>query len=323
MITRRHFMAATTALAANELFGAPKDVSQRPKAELERLAGVALGEAKKRKATYCDIRINRYRDQTIGVRLNPERGTGKTLEVPSVSDNESFGFGVRVIVDGAWGFAASPVVTPEEIARITAEAVTVARANAEVKGRPLVLAPVKAYKDRWVAPHERNPFEVPMGEKLELLREAAAEIKKGKQVFSAVGSVYFHSEDKYFASSEGSSIQQFIVQTFPQITANSVDLSRGISQLRSYGPAPLLTGYEHLAKANLKENAQRVREEVAEHLAAPPVRAGKKDLVLLPSHLFLTIHESIGHSTELDRALGYEANYAGTSFLTIDKKGKE
>jgi TldD protein len=162
-----------------------------------------------------------------------------------------------------------------------------------------------------------------MEEKLAILREAAAEVKKGKQVFSANGTLMLHSEDKYFASSEGSSIQQFIVQVFPQITANAVDRSQGISRSRNYGPAPLLTGYEYLAKTNLKENAQRIREEVAEHLAAPAVTPGKKDLVLLPSHLFLTIHESIGHSTELDRALGYEANYAGTSFLTTDKLGKE
>jgi TldD protein len=323
MIARRRLLAVAAGAAANELFGAPKDVSQRPKAELEKLAAVALAEAKKRKATYCDIRINRYRDQTIGIRLNPERGTGKTLEVPSVSHNESFGFGVRVIVHGAWGFAASPLVTPEEIARITREAVAVATANASLKSKPVSLAPVKAYRDRWVAPHERNPFDVPIEEKLEVIRDAAAEVKKGKQVFSAAGNVTFRSEDKYFASSDGSSIQQFLVQTMPLVTANAVDSANGIARSRTYTAQPLLTGYEHVLNSNLKENGRRIREEVVEHLSAPPVKPGKKDLVLLPSHLFLTIHESIGHSTELDRALGYEANYAGTSFLTTEKKGKE
>ncbi|MBK5290599.1 MAG: TldD/PmbA family protein, partial [Acidobacteriia bacterium] len=322
MITRRVFLATPSLLAA-DLFGAEKDTRKIPTPQLEKLAAAALREAAKHKASYCDIRINRYRDQNLSMRLTPERGTGKTMEVPAVSDRESFGFGVRVIVDGAWGFASSPNVTQEEIARITAEAVTVARANAMVKDKPVILAPTKSFRDRWVSRFEKNPFDAPIEEKLTLLREAAAEAKKGKHVFTAMAGLNFHSEDKYFASSEGSSIQQFIVQTFPALLANAVDISKGLSRNRSYMPAPLLTGYEYVPKINLKENAQRIREEVAEHLAAPAVTPGKKDLVLLPSHLFLTIHESIGHSTELDRALGYEANFAGTSFLTTNKMGKE
>jgi TldD protein len=133
----------------------------------------------------------------------------------------------------------------------------------------------------------------------------------------------FHSEDKYFASSEGSSIQQYVLQTFASISANAVDLQQGLSRSRNYTPAPLCEGWEFFRHADLAENARRIREEVVEHLSAPGVSAGRKDLVLLPSHLALTIHESIGHPTELDRALGYEANYAGTSFLTPDKLGKE
>lgn len=319
MITRRNFLGSSAAFAA-ELFGAPKSGSA-PEPALERLAGVALQHAKKLEATYCDIRINRYRDQGAAIRISPERGTGRNLEVPSIADDESFGFGVRVIVDGAWGFAASPVVTPEEIRRITAEAVTVATANAALKARPVVLAPAKAHRDRWSTPFERDPFAVPMPEKLELLRRLAARIRSGKGVFSASGSLDFHSEDKYFASSEGSSIQQFVVQTFASISALAVDRSLGLSRSRRHAPMPLSVGYEFVPEMNLNEHALRIREEVIEHLQAPPVKPGRKDLVLLPSHLFLTIHESLGHSTELDRALGYEANYAGTSFLTPDKMG--
>ncbi|HYZ85449.1 MAG TPA: TldD/PmbA family protein [Bryobacteraceae bacterium] len=321
MITRRLFLGSSAVIAA-ELFGAPGE-SDKPSPALEKLADVALRTAKKLKASYCDIRINRYRDQSLSLALRPERGTGKTLEVPNVSDAESFGFGVRVIVDGAWGFAASPVVTPEEIARITGEAVTVARANASIKTRPVVLAPVKAYKDRWSTPVERNPFDVPIAEKMELLRESAAEIKKNRKVFTGAGDLDFRSEDKYFASSDGSSIQQLIIQTLGSLTANAVDFAKALNKTRNWVPTPLSTGYEFVPQMNLRENAARIREEVVEHLSAPPVSAGKKDLVLMPSHLFLTIHESIGHSTELDRALGYEANYAGTSFLTVDKMGKE
>ena len=121
----------------------------------------------------------------------------------------------------------------------------------------------------------------------------------------------------------GSSIQQLNLQTYGIVNATAVDLAKGLSKTRRFQPPPVTAGYEFVAVMNLVENAQRVREEVVEHLKAPPVTAGKKDLVLLPSHLWLTIHESLGHSTELDRALGYEANYAGTSFLTTDKLGKE
>jgi TldD protein len=183
------------------------------------------------------------------------------------------------------------------------------------------LAPTPAYKDRWVSPHEKDPFAVSADEKLELVHNAALTIKKNPKVFSAFGALGFHSEDKYFASSEGSSIQQYIVQVYPYLTANAVDFQKGVSRSRSYQVAPQARGWEYVPVMNLGENARRIADEVVEHLNAPPVTAGKKDLVLLPSHLCLTIHESIGHSTELDRALGYEANFAGTSFLTKDKMG--
>src|SRR5882724_3959067 len=145
MLTRRHFLATSAAFAAADLFGAPKD-SKIPAADLEKLGAVALREGKKHKATYCDIRIVRLRDQRIGLRLSPERGTNKTLAVPNVFEDSSFGFGVRVIVNGAWGFAASPIVTPEEIARITGEAVIIAKANASIQPSPVKLAPVKSYR---------------------------------------------------------------------------------------------------------------------------------------------------------------------------------
>lgn len=323
MITRRTFVGSGGAAALAERLFAAAGEAGKPNAELEKLGAAALREAKKLKASYCDIRIIRYRRQILNVRLNPERGTGKTLEVPGVTDSSSFGFGVRVIADGAWGFAASPIVTQEEIARITREAVTVAKANAVLKAKPLQLAPVKAYRDRWQTPHERDPFAVPIAEKLELIRTVAAEANKGRQVFSAGCNLSFRSEDKYFASSEGSSIQQLNLQAYAGVNATAVDLSKALSKTRNYQPAPVTAGYESVPVMNLAENARRVREEVIEHLKAPPATAGKKDLVLLPSHLWLTIHESLGHSTELDRALGYEANYAGTSFLTTNKMGKE
>ena len=325
MLTRRDFLTASAATAsaalARNLFAAPKD-SKTPSADLEKLGDVALREAKKRKASYCDIRIVRLRDQRIGLRLSPERGTGKTLAVPSVSEDSSFGFGVRVIVDGAWGFAASPVVTPAEIARITGEAAVIARANASIQPKPVVLAPVKAYRDRWQTPHDKDPFAIPMAEKLDLLRSAAEDVKKNPRVFGGAAGLSLRSEDKYFASSEGSSIQQLILQIYGNLDATAVDREKGISRSRSYEPTQASAGWEYVPEMNLGENAARIREEVVEHLSAPAVKPGKKDLLLMPSHLCLTIHESVAHPTELDRALGYEANYAGTSYITPDKIGK-
>src|SRR5215831_10844008 len=171
MLTRRTFLNSSAGAFATRLFAAPAD-AKTPNPELEKLGEAALGAAKKLKASYCDIRIIRTRQQFLNIRLNPERGTGKTLEVPGVGDGGSFGFGVRVIVDGAWGFAASPIVKPEEIARITGEAVQVAKANAVMKSKPVILAPVPAYRDYWQTPHERDPFATPVEEKLELIRAA-------------------------------------------------------------------------------------------------------------------------------------------------------
>ncbi|MGH9667027.1 MAG: TldD/PmbA family protein, partial [Bryobacteraceae bacterium] len=205
--------------------------------------------------------------------------------------------------------------------RITGEAVAMARVNATLRQSPIILAPVKAYRDRWTSPFDRDPFAVPLQEKIDLLRRAAAEIKKERRVHTGLANLNFRSEDKYFASSEGSSIQQYILQTYGHLSGSAVDLSRGLARTRNYVPTQREAGWEYVATMNLMENASRVREEVMEHLSAPPVMAGKKDLVLLPSHLFLTIHESVGHPTELDRALGYEANYAGTSYVTPDKIG--
>src|SRR6185436_2894126 len=321
MLTRRDFLAASSAAAATQLFGAPS-TSKTPDAALEKLGAVALREAKKTKASYCDIRIVRLRDQRIGLRLTPERSTGKTMAVPNVLEDSSFGFGVRVIVNGAWGFASSPLVNKEEIARVTGEAAIIAKANATIQPKPVILGAVKAYRDRWETPHQKDPLAVPMAEKLDLLRRASEEAKKHAKVFGSSASLSLRSEDKYFASSEGSSIQQLILQIYGDVDATAVDRENNISRTRNYTPTQASAGWEYVPEMNLEENAQRIREEVVEHLTAPAVKPGKRDLLLMPNHLMLTIHESVAHPTELDRALGYEANYAGTSYITLDKIGK-
>src|ERR1035438_8103398 len=249
-IHRRAFLTKSSTLDASlffghKLFGEPDTNSTKPNPALEKLAAIALSEAKKHGATYCDIRINRYRNQFTGYRLSPERDGSKTDEVPFVNDGTSFGFGVRVIAKGQWGFAASPLVTPAEIARITREAVTVAKANSVLQAQPVELAPTKGYVDRWTSPFEKDPFEVPVDEKLELLHGATRTVKKNPKVFSAFGGLFFHSEDKYFASTEGSSIQQLIIQSNPFLNANAVDSQKGISRDRSYQVAPQARGWEY------------------------------------------------------------------------------
>jgi TldD protein len=321
MLNRRQFLAASSMAVANQLFGAPS-ASKTPESKLEALGAVALRESKKYKASYCDIRIVRLRTQSVGMRMTTERGTGKLLSVPNISEDSSFGFGVRVIVNGAWGFASSPIVTPEEIARVTGEAVIIAKANATIQPKPVKLAPNPTYRDRWNTPHEKDPFEISAKEKIDLLSAATAEVKKNVRILTGTASLNFRSDDKYFASSEGSSIQQYILAVYGNVDATAVDSEKGISRTRNYVPTQASAGWEYVPQMNLEENARIIREEVLEHLAAPPVKPGKKDLLLMPNHLMLTLHESVGHPTELDRSLGYEANYAGTSYLTPATIGK-
>jgi len=337
-LSRRQFLRAigltTGALTIGNALEGPFLSIQRleaaplTSAELEALANVALDRAKKLGCTYTDIRINRYRNQIVSLRTSPDRtsgGTsGKVNHVPSVIESESFGFGVRVIHSGCWGFAASPVVSKDQIAKVTAQATSIAKANSALRRKPVQLAAVPAYQDRYVTPLQRNPFEVPIEQKLDYLQRSNAAAKKVTGITTVNSSMSFRSEDKYFASSEGSYIQQLIVQSAPSMSASAVDLATRKSKTRNFQVRPVTGGYEHIESCGMDTQAGRVAAEAVEHLSAPSVSPGMKDLVLLPSHLCLTIHESIGHSTELDRALGYEANYAGTSFLAppAEKMGK-
>ena len=290
--------------------------------QLEALGAVALDRARSLGATYADIRINRYRTQSVLLRSAPDWASGAVNNVPSVTDDESFGFGVRVIHGGAWGFAASADVDKETIARMTAEAVGIARAHAKLRGEPVRLAKVAPAKDTYRTPVDKDPFEVGIAAKIALLQQVSDEVRKVPGIFSVNGLLELRREDRFFASTEDSVIRQVIVQVSPEYTAVARDLKTRKSKSRTFRPDAVCGGYEFVERAGMVDNARRIGEEAVNHLKAPSVAAGKKDLVLLPTHLALTIHESIGHSTELDRAMGYEANYAGTSFLTTDKLGK-
>lgn len=277
------------------------------------LGDIATALAKKLGATYGDIRINRYRTERIVTR---ER------QVQNVSLDQSYGFGVRVLVNGGWGFAASSEVTPKEVRRVTREAVAMARANAGHQPRPVQFLESPAITAKWRSAFEQDPFAVSIEQKIETLlkiNDAALAVKGVGFVNSSMSWV---NEQKFYASTDGSRIEQFIIRGLPDFTVTAVDRAAGDFQTRNSLGGPQGMGYEYVRQHDWVKEAATAGEEAAMKLKAKRVTPGKYDLILHPSHLWLTIHESVGHSTELDRALGWEANYAGTSFLTPDQTGK-
>jgi TldD protein len=280
---------------------------------LPELADVALDAAVAAGATYADIRIADYRRQLI--RTREER-------VERIVDGENRGFGVRVIADGAWGFAASPAVDREQLARVAREAVAVAKATAGVRVKPVQLAPVGAYRDVWTTPIRIDPFAVPLKDKVDRLLSinATALAREGVKFCSSY--VDQVREHKFFASTEGSYIEQTMYRIHPSFTVTSVDPKQAGFQTRRALVGPMGKGFEHVEDFDWDAEARRAAEDVVAKQSAPSVTPGKRDLILHPTHLWLTIHETIGHPSELDRALGMEANFAGTSFLTPDKLGQ-
>ena len=280
------------------------------------LADVALNTAKQKGASYADIRIARTLNNFVNTR---ER------RVENVTNTESYGFGVRVLVDGAWGFAASNKIEREEIARVTDRAVSIAKANKAIQRNRISLVAVEKYPDaKYTTPVERDPFTVPLTEKADYLLKVNAEALKvkGPGTMFVTSNMFFTKEEKYFASTEGSSIEQTLIRSWPNFVVTSVDPKTGRFEQRSSLGSPIGKGYEVVAQYDLISEVLRAAEQAIQKHTAKPVEPGHKDLVLHPTHLWLTIHESIGHPTELDRVLGLEANYAGTSFATREKLGK-
>ncbi len=294
----------------------------------KRLADTALAAAKDLGATYCDVRIGRYLRQFIVTRED---------KVQNVVNTESTGIGVRVIVDGTWGFAATNDLSDDAVAKAARQAAAIAKANARLTVEPVRLAPAKGVGEvSWATPIVRNAMEVPVKDKVELLLTAnAAAIKAGA---SFVNSTMFQvNEQKYFASSDGSYIDQDVHRLWVPLNVTAIDKASGKFRSRSGLSSPVGMGYEYLDgkkehkvemiggtigytdSYDLVEDAAIAARHAQEKLKAPGVKPGKYDLVLDPVHLWLTIHESVGHPLELDRVLGYEANYAGTSFATLDK----
>ena len=275
------------------------------------LADVALNEARRAGASYADIRISRHFDQSIQTR---ER------RVETMNDEITYGFGVRVLADGVWGFGASRVVAEDEVVRVTRAAVEQAKGNAKILHTPVELAPVGVFPDaEWTTPHEKDPFEISIGEKVDfLLGVNASALDAGADFASS--SIVFQKQERYFASTEGSYIRQTFLRVFVPWEVTAVDRQAGRFATWDDIQTNAGAGWEFVLAQDFPTRIERASELAREKLAAPTLEAAtKKDLVILPNHLWLTIHESVGHPTELDRALGYEANYAGTSFCTPDK----
>ncbi|MBC9913095.1 TldD/PmbA family protein [Chitinophaga varians] len=295
-------------------------------AKKKELADVALNAARSKGATYTDVRIGRYLNQFIITRED---------KVENVVNTESYGIGIRVLANGSWGFASTDQMDKDSIARAAATAVAIAKENARLLTTPVQLAPQKGYGEvSWKTPIEKNAFDVPVKEKADLLLSVSDAAMKGGADY--VGSFMFLvNEQKYFASSDGSYIDQDVHRIWPTFQITKIDKATGKFETRNALSSPRGMGYEYLIpresdkirgvttlyrdRYDMLEDARQAGTQVGEKLKAKSVEPGKYDLVLDPSHLWLTIHESVGHPTELDRVLGYEANFAGTSFLTLDK----
>jgi TldD protein len=300
----------------------PVDVALKKK-----MADIALNAAKSKGATYADVRIGRYLNQVVATR---------ETRVENISNSESYGLGVRVIANGSWGFAATNNMDDSSIAKAAEAAVAIAKGNAKLMEEPVQLAPQKGFGEvSWKTPIEINAFEVPIADKVDLLLKVNSEAMKGGAKYIS-SNLFMINEQKYFASTDGSYIDQDIHRIWPTFTITKTDSASGKFETRNALSAPMGMGFEYLKpkdeekikggpvtmykkRYDILEDVREAAVHVDEKLKAKPIAPGKYDLVLDPSHLFLTIHESVGHPTELDRVLGYEANYAGTSFLTLDK----
>ena len=298
-----------------------------PAGDQKDLADAALNAARTAGATYADVRIGRYLNQFVNAR---------DTKIQNTTNTESYGAGVRVIAAGTWGFAATADVTIDGLVQAARDAVAIARANARVQTEPVQLAPQQGYGVvSWKTPIEKNALEVPLGEKADLLAAiGAAALKAGANYIDS--GLFMVNEQKYFASTDGSYIDQDIHRIWPYFSVTVIDPKTGKFESRDALSAPMGMGWEYLSGRpagkvsgpgprkygnyyDMLEDATLAAPQTKEKLAGKSVLAGKYDLVLDPSNLWLTIHESVGHPTELDRVLGYEANYAGTSFATLDK----
>src|SRR5712671_7393716 len=318
--TRRDFLKQTgltaAAIAATGAFSptnsfaglvGTKPIEVPPDDTVRALMMTAINAAKSAGASYADVRIGRYRQSFVFTREH---------QFVNTVDTDSLGAGVRALVNGTWGFGATETLTTDGVAAAAREAVAIAKANRIANDAPVQLAPIASYPNAtWKSSFKIDPFTIPIEQRADLLLKANDEALKVKGVKFVNSGLFFVKEERNFASTEGSVISQTLVRVAVPFTATAVAPDNSDFQTRSNVVAPAGRGWEYVLEQDLVGNAQRWAEEAVQKLSAKSVDVGRYDLVLHPTHLWLTIHESIAHPTELDRALGYEANYAGTSFL--------
>lgn len=276
------------------------------------LATFAVDTALQQGADYADARLICLQTETLDIRNGNVSGIKQHLEV---------GIGIRVLYKGAWGFAGNPDLKKSKIEIAVQRALSLAKDSAHLYHKPVVLAKRKPIVTVWKSPCEQDPFEVSLEDKLAYLFEVEQHMRDVKGVAFTSANMDFWKEWQFFVNSEGSEIEQEMVQSGAGFSATAVSDTE--VQTRSF-PAPFggqfkSAGYEFIPTLNLKENAQRVAEESVQLLSAKACPSGPKTIILGGSQLALQVHESCGHPVEFDRVLGHEADFAGTSFLTQDK----
>jgi TldD protein len=278
------------------------------------LALLAVDLMRRAGVSYGDVRFVEKREQDISV---------NNAVVEAVSEERSRGFGVRVLKNGAWGFHSSFLVTEAELRRVVEQACAIAAASATVAAEPVKLAPVETFQAQYVTPHKKDPFAVPLADKLVVLIKAS-ELMMGEPIGLAQSFFGAYETKKLFASTQGSVIEQRIIETGGGMAATAV--GGGEIQVRSYPNSFrgnfATAGYEFFEAMDITAQAARVKAEAAELLKAPPCPSGRRTIILDGGQLALQVHESIGHPIELDRVIGMESAYAGDSFLTLDKLGQ-
>ena len=313
--TRRDFLKVTAAtaaaLASPQLRVDAGGQLSAPSADpfVLELANEALTAARGAGASYADARVGRYRRQDI---------TTRERQVQAVNDSESYGIGVRTLINGCWGFAATSQMTKDGVRRAALEAAFMSRAAQAVQRRRVELARVTPVTGTWITPVRRDPLDVPLEEKVALLLATNEAALKAKGVRFVNSSLQQLREIKTLVTSEGTNVTQTFIRVGPSFSATAV----GDDDFQSYEEelAPRGMGWEYVESLAMPVNAERWASIAVEKLKAKSVEAGQWDLILEPTNLWLTIHESIGHPTELDRVLGEEANYAGTTFAAPPEK---
>ena len=282
---------------------------------MRQYAEKVLNHLDRREVQYADVRVIERRERHVST---------KNGKMGNASSEESLGLGVRVLVNGSWGFASTDNLSADSLARVATHAVAIARASSLAHKTDIVLVPEEKVVDRWSSPYRVDPFTTSVEQNLDLLLRADAEMRSVPGITLAEGSLEFRQTQQVFLSTEGSAIEQTRVVTGAGIVAHCYagDEIQVRSYPTSFGGQHQLKGYELVEELRLVENARRVAEEAVALHKAEQCPQGKRTVILEGSQLGLQIHESIGHPIELDRVLGMEANYAGTSFLTLEKLGK-